>query len=38
MATTGNEAVQEELWDYYRQLRRYQDKPLETEAAIAGAL
>jgi len=25
------EAVQEELWDYYRQLRKYQDKPLETE-------
>lgn len=25
------EAVQEELWDYYRQLRKYQDKPSETE-------
>ncbi len=25
------EAVQEALWDYYRQLRDYQDKPSETE-------
>ncbi len=23
--------MQEELWDYYRQLRKYQDKPSETE-------
>lgn len=25
------EAVQADLWDYYRQLRNYQDQPLETE-------
>ena len=25
------EAVQAELWDYYRQLRDYQDQPSETQ-------
>jgi len=32
------EAVQEELWDYYRQLRKYQDKPLENSSDCERAL